>query len=200
MTRAQQLDKEADRLARIIGRAWIRVAQLCQECREQRYYKELGYERFGDWVEAKFGRSRSTAYAGMHAIEELCAGGMDETEIESLTLANAIVLSKVPTSRRKELLHAANSETERTFEHTVSERVPDLLLEGNVQVFFTVPRSFVEVIERCIEKAKIQEETESRMIALEAIFSEFDVRHSELAKICHAFEHDREEEAVGREE
>jgi len=181
MTRAQQLDKEADELARIIGRAWIRVAKLCQECRQQRFYKELGYERFGDWVEAKFGRSRSTAYAGMHAIEELCAGGMDETEIESLTLANAIVLSKVPTSRRKELLHAANSQTERTFEHTVSERVPGLLLEGNVQVFFTVPRSFVPVIERCIEKAKRLNQTDSKTVALEAIFADFDLRYDDSA-------------------
>jgi hypothetical protein len=192
MTRAQQLDKEADDLARIIGRAWIRVATLCRECREQRFYKELGYERFGDWVEAKFGRSRSTAYAGMQAIEELCAGGMDGEEIESLTLANAIVLSKVPTSRRQELLEAANSETERTFEATVAEHVPGLALEGNVQVFFTVPRSFVEVIERCIEKAKLEEETESRMIAVEAIFADFDLRHASSSEISRACERDRD--------
>jgi hypothetical protein len=39
-----------------------------------------------------------------------------------------------------------------------------------------------EVIERCIEKAKVLNETESRTAAIEAIFAEYDVRHVDPEK------------------
>jgi hypothetical protein len=39
-----------------------------------------------------------------------------------------------------------------------------------------------EVIERCIEKAKVLNESESRVAALESVFAEYDVRHADPEK------------------
>jgi hypothetical protein len=60
--------------------------------------------------------------------------------------------------------------------------LPDLHREDMVRVEFWVPRSLGEVIERCIEKTKVLNETESRTAAIEAIFAEYDVRHADPEK------------------
>jgi len=54
-----------------------------------------------------------------------------------------------------------------------------------------VPRSLAEVIERCIEKAKVLNETGSRTAAIEAIFAEYDVGHADPEK-----EREAEKQAV----
>jgi len=97
-------------------------------------------------------------------------------------MQNAYILSRVPKSRQVELLKAAQTQTEQKFRETVEATVPGLHLEHSVHVEFWVPRSLAEVIERCIEKAKVLNETDSRTAAVEAIFAEYDVGHADPEK------------------
>jgi hypothetical protein len=79
-------------------------------------------------------------------------------------------------------VRAAQTQTEREFRETVEATIPGLHLEDMVHVEFWLPRSLAEVIERCIDKAKVLNETESRTAAVESIFAEYDVRHADPEK------------------
>ena len=85
-------------------------------------------------------------------------------------MQNAEILSRVPKSKQAALVEAAQRQTEKEFRKTVEAIVPSLHLEGNVHVEFWVPRSLAAVVERCIEKAKVLNGTNSRTAAVEAIF------------------------------
>ena len=96
-----------------------------------------------------------------------------------MTMQNAEILSRVPKSKQSALVEAAQTQTATEFRKTVEETVPSLHIEENIHVEFWVPRSLAEVIDRCIEKAKALNETDSRTDAIEAIFAEYDLGHSD---------------------
>jgi hypothetical protein len=105
-----------------------------------------------------------------------------DADLAQMTEQNAYILSRVPKSRQPELVKAAKRQPERKFRETVEEAVPGLHLEFSVHVELWVPRSLAKVIERCIEKAKILNQTDSRTDAVEAIFAEYDLRHPDPEK------------------
>jgi hypothetical protein len=170
--RALQLDRQVRELVRRIDSTWFRVGRSCEQCRSEKLYVELGFQRFDDWIADAVGRSRSRAYVAMRTARDLVP--IRDGELDRMTMQNADILSRVPKSKQAALVEAALTQTEREFRETVETAVPDLHLENMVHVEFWVPCSLAEVIERCIEKAKLLNETESRVAALEAIFAEYE--------------------------
>jgi hypothetical protein len=177
---ANDLDSEVRKLVREMDQVWLRVGRLCAQCKSERLYQELGFERFDDWINDAVGMSRSRAYVAMRAARDLVP--IRDTELNQMTMQNAEILSHVPKSRQPALVEAAISQTERVFRETVAVSVPGLHLEANVHVEFWVPRSLLEVIERCIKKAMVVNEIDSRTAAVEAIFPEYDVGHADPEK------------------
>ena len=113
-------------------------------------------------------RKRTRAYVAMHAARELVP--IRDADLARMTVQNADLLSRVPKSKQAGLVPAAQTQTEREFRETIAAEVPGLHLEEMVHVEFWVPGSLLEVIDRCIEKAKTLNETESRTAAVEAIW------------------------------
>ena len=155
---------------------------------ESRAISGTWLRRFDDWILAAVGQSRSRAYVAMRVARNLVP--IRDADLAQITMQNADILSRVPKSRQAALVKAAQTQTERDFRETVETTVPGLHLESSVHVEFWVPRSLLEVIERCIQKAKVLNETESRTAAIEAIFAEYDVGHADS---------DIEQEAEGQE-
>jgi hypothetical protein len=172
---ATELDSEIRQLVREMDQVWLRVGRLCQRCRSERFYQELGFERFDDWVSDAVGWSRSRAYVAMRAARDLVP--IRDADLDQMTMQNAEILSRVPKSKQATLVEAAQTQNERDFRKTVEATVPSLHIEVNVHVEFWVPSSLAEIIERCIEKVKMLNETESRTAGLEAIFAEYDLQH-----------------------
>ncbi len=177
---AIELDSEVRQLVCEMDRVWLRVGKLCERCRSERLYRELGFVRFDDWISDAVGWSRSRAYVAMRAARDLVP--IRDAELDQMTMQNADILSRVPKSKQAALVNAALTQTEREFRKTVEKTVPNLYLEAMVHVEFWVPRSLAEVIDRCIEKAKVLNETDSRTAAIEAIFAEYDIRHADPEK------------------
>ena len=178
--RAIEVDREVRKLVHEVDTLWFRVGRLCEQCRSERLYQELGFERFDDWIRDAVGWSRSRAYVAMRAARELVP--IRDTDLARMTVQNADILSRVPKSRQAALVRAAQTQTEQKFRETVEATIPGLHLEDMVHVEFWLPRSLAEVIERCIEKAKALNDTESRTAAVEAIFAEYDIRHADPEK------------------
>jgi hypothetical protein len=175
--KATELDSEVRRLVREMDQVWLRVGRLCLRCKGERLYQELGFERFDDWIIDAVGMSRSRAYVAMRVARDLVQNR--DSELNQMTMQNAEILSRVPRSQQPGLVEAAQTQTEREFRKTVEANFPELHIKVNVHVAFWVPRSLAEVIERCIEKATILNETGSRKAAPEAIFAEYDVGHAD---------------------
>lgn len=174
--RAAELDCEVRELVREMDQVSLRIGRLCEQCRSQGLYRELGYKRFEDWILEAVGRSRSRAYVAMRVARNLVP--IRDAELGQMTMQNADILSRVPKPKQIALVEAAQTQTEREFRETVEATIPGLHLEDNTHVEFWVPRLLKEVIERCIKKAKVLNETESRTAALEAIFAEYDLQHA----------------------
>jgi hypothetical protein len=174
---AFDLDLEVRELVREMDQVWLRVGRLCERCRSERLYQELGFERFDDWISDAVGWSRSRAYVAMRTARDLVP--IRDAELDRMTMQNAEILSRVPKSKQSALVEAAQTQTATEFRKTVEEIVPSLHIEENAHVEFWVPRSLAEVIDRCIEKAKALNETDSRTDAIEAIFAEYDVGHAD---------------------
>lgn len=185
---AIDVDREVRQLIREVDQTWLRIGRLCEQCKNQGLYRELGFRRFDDWILAAAGQSRSRAYVAMRVARNLVP--IRDADLAQITVQNADILSRVPKSRQAALIKAAQTQTERDFRETVETTAPGLHLESSVHVEFWVPRSLLEVIERCIQKAKVLNETESRTAAIEAIFAEYDVGHADS---------DIEQEAEGQE-
>jgi hypothetical protein len=116
----------------------------------------------------------------MSAAKELVP--IRDADLSKITMQNAVILSRVPKSRQAGLVEAAQTQTEQKFRETVEATVPGLHLEHSVHVEFWVPCSLAEVIDRCLEKAKVLNQTDSRTDAVEAVFAEYDLRHPDPEK------------------
>jgi hypothetical protein len=178
--RAIELDREVRKLVRQIDTTWLSVGRLCARCKSGELYKELGFKNFDTWIYDAVRCSRSRAYVAMRAARDLVP--IRDAELSQITMQNAAILSRVPKSRQAELVQVAQTQTEREFQETVEAAVPGLHLEYSVHVEFWVPRSLAEVIERCLDKAKVLNQTDSRTDAVEVIFAEFDIRHPDPEK------------------
>jgi hypothetical protein len=172
---AIEVDQEVRKLVRQIDTTWLTVGRLCARCKSDELYKELGFKNFDAWISDALGRSRSRAYVAMRAARELVP--IRDSDLAQMTMQNAYILTRVPKSRQPELVEAAKRQTERKFRETVETAVPGLHLEFSVHVEFWVPRSLAEVIERCLEKAMVLNQSDSRTDAIELIFAEFDQGH-----------------------
>jgi hypothetical protein len=174
--RAIRVDREVRELVRGINRAWFQVGRLCERCRNELLYIELGFKTFDSWIDDAVGCSRSRAYVAMRVTRDLVP--IRDADLNRMTMQNADLLSRVPKSKQAELVQAAQMQTEQEFRSTVDAVVPGLHLEDKVHVEFWVPRSLAEAIESCIEMAKVLNETDSRASAIEAIFAEYNLNHS----------------------
>ena len=173
---ATELDSEVRQLVREMDQVWLRVGRLCLRCRSERLYQELGFQRFEEWISDAVGMLCSRAYVAMRAARDLIP--IRDAELDQMTMQNAEDPQPRPQVEAG-CAEAAQMQTEREFRRTVEATVPGLHIEDKVHVEFWIPRSLAEVIERCIEKAKALNETDSRTTAIEAIFAEYDVGHGD---------------------
>jgi hypothetical protein len=177
---AIELDREVRELVHKIETAWSSLGRLCEKCRRERLYLEIGFKSFDHWLHDTVSWSRSRAYVAMGEARELVQ--IRDGRLSKITLQNAATLSLVPKSRQADLVEAAQTQTERKFQETVVAAVPGLHLEPSVHVQFWVPRTLAAVIECSVDKAKILNQSESRTDAVELIFAEFDIRHPDPEK------------------
>jgi hypothetical protein len=177
---AVQLDRQFRELVRKIETTWLSLGRLCEQCRRERLYLEIGFKSFDHWLRDAATWSRSRAYVAMRAARDLVP--IRDAELSQITMQNAAILSLVPKSRQPELVEAAKRQTEREFQETVEAAVPGLHVEFRVHVEFWAPGSLAGVIERCLGKAKVLNHTDSRTDAVEAIFAEYDLRHPDPEK------------------
>jgi hypothetical protein len=70
-TLAIKVDREVRELVRQIDTAWLSVGRLCERCRGEQLYQELGFKSFDDWIRDAVGWSRSRAYVAMRAARDL---------------------------------------------------------------------------------------------------------------------------------
>ena len=115
--RATELDNEVRQTVAEIDRVWLRVGRLCERCRSERLFRELGFERFDDWISDAVGCSRSRAYVAMGAARGLVP--IRDADLNLMTMQNAEILSRVPKSKQPALVEAAQVQTEREFRKTV---------------------------------------------------------------------------------
>lgn len=182
MTAIEQSAKEAE--ARILdwfreaGLSWVRIGKEIVQFQDRRYYEHLGYHSFDAWLTAKkLGKGRSTIYRWTGLYRKLEQTNASK-ELESVTQSNAILMLKVPESKRNgELLLAAQNEPEETFKATIQKKFGNLHLEMKVRRGWSIDASLADVIDRVMELAKSENETESDAEALEVIFSEYERRH-----------------------
>jgi len=174
--RAKAVDAEVREVMRNMERLWIRIGKLCEECRAGQLWKHLGFADFKSWLEDAVGMSRSRVYVAMRAVRELGVSIRD-ADLEAMTLQNADILSRVPASKRRGLVRAAQTQTEQDFRRTVEQAVPGLHDEASVHIEFWVPRSLAEVVERVITLAMALNNTDSRTVALEDIFTDYETSH-----------------------
>ncbi|MGD1155443.1 MAG: hypothetical protein ABSA41_06390, partial [Terriglobia bacterium] len=80
---ATELDSEVRQLVCEIDRVWLRVGRLCERCRSEQLYQELGFERFDDWIRDAVGWSRSRAYVAMRAAKNLVP--IRDAELDGMT-------------------------------------------------------------------------------------------------------------------
>jgi len=177
---AIEVDREVRKLVRQIDSTWLTVGRLCARCKSEELYKDLGYRNFDTWIYDAVGCSRSRAYVAMRAASNLVP--IRDDQFSKITMQNAAVLSLVPKSRQPDLVEAPQTQTEREFRETVDAAVPGLHLESNAHVEFWVPCSLAKVIERCLKKAKVLTQSDSRTDAIELVFSEFELRHPDPEK------------------
>lgn len=139
MTKEEALSFTEDTRQMVHGtdKVWMQIALRCIDAREKRVWEVAEFESFGTWMLICLGKSRSYVYTGIRAVEELNSD-FKRDEIADISLANAIVLAKVPNSRRRELLESAHTEPNRMFVDTVNKTIPDLHLEVTTTMSFRV--------------------------------------------------------------
>jgi predicted lipase len=155
------------------GRSWMKVALACRQCRNERIWELAGSTGFGAWLGETTGKSRSYVYSGIDAIDKL-EGSIEETKISDLTLDNARLLSKVPTSRREELFEAARNSTAEKLLEAIEREVPGLHIETHRTWSVRLTDSQRDVVNRALEEVGKQEGIEGKGNQLEAICAEWE--------------------------
>ena len=178
LVRAKKLDGEIRQIVQAIERSWVTLGRMCSTFREKKYHKAMGFSCFNDWLMEAIGRRKSTVYLAMSVAEELKE--LPEDDLRQMTLDNALTLSRVPKSKRESLVESAKSQKAREFRHTANGTAPNATDEqGDVHFELWIPETLRAVIDQAIEIGKILECTDSRIVAMERVVSEFVVNHPE---------------------
>lgn len=181
--KARACDKQVRDLLRRVEKTWVEIAQKCSEMKKHRWYKQLGFERFEDWMAEVVGKSKTVIYGAMRVVEDL-AESVSSEDMREMTLENAKALSKVAPSKRAGLVERAKREPGPKFRASVNEVQPGTVDEKGSYHFevWLEEKTELDVAELAVERAKILEATDSRPAAFERIISEFLTNHQEPEK------------------
>jgi hypothetical protein len=180
LEKARDCDKRVRALVEKVEKTWVAIAQECAEMKKHRWYRDLGFTAFPDWMQEAVGRRKSTIYDAMGAIERL-ADDVSAEDLRDMTLENAKALSKVAPSKRRQLIEQAKREPGPEFRRSVNRVQPGTVDEKGSYHFevWLEDKEELDVAERAIERAKILEATDSRAAAFERIVSDFLTSHEE---------------------
>lgn len=176
LTDAKKLDSMVKKLLKGVERSWVRIAQLCERCNKAKLYKDLGFKDFASWLEETIGRHKSVVYKAISTIREL-APDVSEFELGKMTLGNAAHLARVPSSKRRGLVRAAQDLPEKEFIATVGQRIGDLHLEAKVHVQFWLDKGVAENLELSLQVEMERQELATREAAFESILADWMIRN-----------------------
>lgn len=180
LEKARACDKRVRELVTRVEKTWVAIAQECAEMKKHRWYRELKFKTFPDWMQEAVGRRKSTIYDAMGAIERL-ADDVSAEDLREMTLENAKALSKVAPSKRRQLVERAKTEPGPEFRRSVNQVQPGTVDEKGSWHFevWCEDKEELDVAEQAIEAAKVLEGTDSRAAAFERIVSDFLTSHAE---------------------
>lgn len=83
---AQALDKEVIQTLKLMKSSWLRLGSLIQKVIDTRAFEPLGFRTMKDWMDARLGKSMSTAYSALRSVRAL--KGISEQQLERVSERN----------------------------------------------------------------------------------------------------------------
>ncbi len=96
---AQALDQEVIQILKVMRSSWLRLGSLIQKVIDTRAFEPLGFRTMKDWMDARLGKSMSTAYSALRSVRAL--KGIPEQKLERITERNAHLLTRLPEGQRR---------------------------------------------------------------------------------------------------
>ena len=173
-------DRAVKNLWANMGSSWAKLGKHCHAIREKQLWKYLTngdgkpFTSLDGWLLAAVPEAgRSTIYSAMKTHAELQA--LPEETLESLPRCNAIILAKLPESKRGlvSLVKLAQESSEEIFKAHINEKYPDLHLEETVILKIHLTPSQKKAIEYCLKVAGWVFTVEAKGEQLEALCADF---------------------------
>jgi hypothetical protein len=96
---AQALDQEIVQIIKVMRSSWLRLGSLIQKVIDTRAFEALGFRTMKDWMDARLGKSTSTAYSALRSVRAL--KGIPEQKLERIPERNAHHLTRLPERERQ---------------------------------------------------------------------------------------------------
>lgn len=96
---AQALDQEVIQTLKVMRSSWLRLGSLIQKVIDTRAFEPLGFRTMKDWMDARLGKSMSTAYSALRSVRAL--KGIPEQKLERIPERNAHLLTRLPEALRR---------------------------------------------------------------------------------------------------
>lgn len=96
---AQVLDKEVIQTLKVMQSSWLRLGSLIQKVIDTRAFEPLGFRTMKDWMDARLGKSMSSAYSALRSVKAL--KGIPEEKLERISERNAHLLTRLPEGQRR---------------------------------------------------------------------------------------------------
>jgi hypothetical protein len=96
---ARVLDQEVIQTLKTMRSSWLRLGSLIQKVIDTRAFEPLGFRTMKDWMDARLGKSMSTAYSALRSVRAL--KGIPEQKLERIPERNAHLLTRLPETERK---------------------------------------------------------------------------------------------------
>lgn len=174
-TRAKAIEKRSKTM-------WLELASICITMRDNKLFREGGYDSFDSWLLGSCPCSRSMAYLAVGTRESLA--DMSEAYLSSIPLGNAQILADVPKQdRSNRLLEAARSTQPREFMPIAQEESPNSHLERSVKIKFTFSqwqsiRSVLDFYRKCEDSPELSDQ-----YSLEAALVDYRLIREQLERM-----------------
>jgi hypothetical protein len=96
---ARALDQKVIQTLEVMRSSWLRLGSLIQKVIDTRAFEPLGFRTMKDWMDARLGKSMSTAYSALRSVRAL--KGIPEQKLERIPERNAYHLTRLPETERQ---------------------------------------------------------------------------------------------------